>query len=1000
MQNMSNENSARLSERDRPWMMRTYAGHSTAKASNELYRRNLEKGQTGLSVAFDLPTQTGYDPDDELAKGEVGKVGVPISHRGDMAALMRDIPLGEMNTSMTINATAAWLLALYIVAAEEQGVPQERLQGTTQNDIIKEFLARGTYAFPPAPSMRLIADMIAYTVEHVPKWNPINICSYHLQEAGATPVQEIAYSMSNAIAVLDAARERVGGDAAGEGSKLMSEVFGRISFFVNAGVRFVEEHAKLRAMSILWEELGRERYGVQDARHLRFRYGVQVNSLGLTEAQPENNVQRIVLEALAVTLGRNARARAIQLPAWNEALGLPRPWDQQWSLRIQQILAFETDVLEYPDIFEGSYVMDALVAELLQGAREEMAVVAEHGGAVEAVPYMKAALVDSHRERIRRIEAGEQVVVGQNRYRETEESPLTADAEGGILVVDPALEAEQVAEVRRWRAERDQAAVEQALAQLARVAGDESASENLMSADDRRGARRRDDRRVVAHAARGVRQLPRADRRRRGERRDRRRRHERAARRGRAPAGDAGPASEDPRRQARPRRALQRRRADRGARTRCRHGRRLRRHPPHARADRGLGAAGGRPRDRPLDPLGLAPRADTGGDGRARRSRRLGSGHRRRDHPRAGRRRAQGSRRRSRLHAQGLRHQPHHARHRRPAGRGRAAGRRGRRLRLGVSADGAALGIRLRGGDLSAAPAALNLLESTAAEDREQAAALLAETSPGALAREAPAHIVGVTGPPGAGKSTLLSALLRTWRAQQRSVAMLAVDPSSRRSGGSLLGDRARIDFDPGDRGVLIRSTAAGDRLGGLAWPTRAAAAALAAAFDVVVIETVGVGQAEVEVADVADTVAVVVQPGSGDVLQFLKSGIMEIPDVLVVTKADLGQIAVRTRRDLSAALRSLGSRSTQIVGVSSLAPASGIDELVAALDAHRAGLDVAARRLRARRAGALAQFAAEHGERGVRALGGRRAIAETLEREDPGLEVPALVAALERGMG
>ncbi len=394
---MSAEHSPRLPERDRPWMMRTYAGHSTAKASNELFRRNLEKGQTGLSVAFDLPTQTGYDPDDELARGEVGKVGVPISHRGDMSALMDGIPLSEMNTSMTINATAAWLLALYIVAAEDQGAEQRALQGTTQNDIIKEFLARGTYAFPPAPSMRLIADMIAYTVEHVPRWNPINICSYHLQEAGATPVQEIAYAMSNAIAVLDAARERVA-------PELMERVFGRISFFVNAGVRFVEEHAKLRAMSILWEELGRERYGVQDAGRLRFRYGVQVNSLGLTEAQPENNVQRIVLEALAVTLGRDARARAIQLPAWNEALGLPRPWDQQWSLRIQQVLAYETDILEYPDIFEGSIVMDALVEELLDGARAEMAVVAEHGGAVEAVPYMKAALVDSHRERIRRIE--------------------------------------------------------------------------------------------------------------------------------------------------------------------------------------------------------------------------------------------------------------------------------------------------------------------------------------------------------------------------------------------------------------------------------------------------------------------------------------------------------------------------------------------------------------------------------------------------------------------
>ncbi len=460
---MDDVRNPRLPERDRPWMMRTYAGHSTAQASNELYRRNLAKGQTGLSVAFDLPTQTGYDPDDELARGEVGKVGVPVSHRGDMAALMDGIPLGEMNTSMTINATAAWLLALYVVAAEEQGVAQEQLQGTTQNDVVKEFLARGTYAFGPAPSLRLIADMIAYTVEHVPKWNPINICSYHLQEAGATPVQEIAYAMSNAIAVLDAARERVPAER-------MGEVFGRLSFFVNAGVRFVEEHAKLRAMGILWEELGRERYGVSDPKHLRFRYGVQVNSLGLTEAQPENNVQRIVLEALAVTLGRDARARAMQLPAWNEALGLPRPWDQQWSLRIQQVLAYETDVLEYPDIFEGSHVMDGLVAELLEGARSEMAVVAEHGGAIEAVPYMKGALVDAHRERIQRIESGEQTVVGQNRFTETEASPLTADGDGGILVVDPAVEAEQIEAVRRWRSQRDQAAVDAALGELARVA--------------------------------------------------------------------------------------------------------------------------------------------------------------------------------------------------------------------------------------------------------------------------------------------------------------------------------------------------------------------------------------------------------------------------------------------------------------------------------------------------------------------------------------------------
>src|SRR4051795_7872256 len=463
----------RLPERDRPWMMRTYAGHSTAAKSNELYRRNLAKGQTGLSIAFDLPTQTGYDADDELARGEVGKVGVPVMHRGDMATLLDGIPLDEMNTSMTINATAAWLLALYIVTAEENGVPIESLQGTTQNDIIKEYLSRGTYAFPPAPSLRLIADMVAYSVEHVPRWNPVNICSYHLQEAGATPVQEIAYALSTAIAVLDAVCERVPQERIGA-------VFGRISFFVNAGVRFIEEHAKLRAMARLWDELGRERYSVADERHRRFRYGVQVNSLGLTESQPENNVQRIVLEALAVTLGRAARARALQLPAWNEALGLPRPWDQQWSLRIQQVLAYETDLLEYPDIFEGSKVMDGLVVDLVEGARAEMAVVAEHGGAVEAVPYMKAALVDSHRERIRRIEEGEQIVVGINKYAESEPSPLMQGVDGGILVVDPRVEAEQREAVERWRAERDQGAVDAALAELARVAAEEA--ENIMPA--------------------------------------------------------------------------------------------------------------------------------------------------------------------------------------------------------------------------------------------------------------------------------------------------------------------------------------------------------------------------------------------------------------------------------------------------------------------------------------------------------------------------------------
>ncbi len=462
----------RLEKPDRPWMMRTYAGHSTAKKSNELYRSNLAKGQTGLSIAFDLPTQTGYDADHELARGEVGKVGVPVAHKGDMRALLDGIPLDEMNTSMTINATAAWLLALYIVTAEEAGVDRAELQGTTQNDIIKEYLSRGTYAFPPGPSMKLIADMIAFTVEEVPKWNPINICSYHLQEAGATPVQEIAFAMSTAVAVLDAVRERVP-------EERMGAVFGRISFFVNAGVRFVEEHAKLRAMGRLWEEIGRERYGVTDAKQLRFRYGVQVNSLGLTEAQPENNVQRIVLEALAVTLGRNARARALQLPAWNEALGLPRPWDQQWSLRIQQVLAYETDLLEYGDIFEGSHVMEALVDELAAGARDEMARVGEEGGAVEAVDYMKAALVESHRERIARIERGELTVVGVNKYTETEESPLTASGDGGILTVDPNVEQAAKDALEGWRRERDQAAVDAALEELRRVS---KTDENVMPA--------------------------------------------------------------------------------------------------------------------------------------------------------------------------------------------------------------------------------------------------------------------------------------------------------------------------------------------------------------------------------------------------------------------------------------------------------------------------------------------------------------------------------------
>lgn len=456
--------------------MRTYAGHSSPAESNALYRRNLAKGQTGLSVAFDLPTQTGYDPDDELAVGEVGKVGVPVTHIGDMRALFDGIPLDEMNTSMTINATAMWLLALYQAVAEEQGHDVAKLAGTTQNDIIKEYLSRGTHVFPPGPSLRLITDMVAYTVTAMPKWNPTNICSYHLQEAGATPVQEIAYAMSTAIAVLDSVR-----DSGQVPQERFGEVVARISFFVNAGVRFVEEMCKMRAFTQLWDELTRERYGVQDPRHRRFRYGVQVNSLGLTEAQPENNVQRIVLEMLGVTLSKDARARAVQLPAWNEALGLPRPWDQQWSLRLQQVLAYETDLLEYDDLFTGSVVVERKVAELVDGAKAEMARVEEMGGAVAAVEsgYMKSAMVGSLAERRRRIESGEDVVVGVNRFQATEPNPLLADLDAAIQAVDPAVEAAACRSVQEWRAERDPEPVRRALARLREIAGTD---ENLMEA--------------------------------------------------------------------------------------------------------------------------------------------------------------------------------------------------------------------------------------------------------------------------------------------------------------------------------------------------------------------------------------------------------------------------------------------------------------------------------------------------------------------------------------
>ena len=463
---------ANTPRRDDPWLMRTYSGHSTAAASNELYRTNLAKGQTGLSIAFDLPTQTGYDPDHVLANGEVGKVGVPVAHLGHMRTLLHSIPPAKMNTSMTINAPAAWMLALYVANAREQGVTDTELRGTTQNDIVKEYLSRGTYIFPPAPSKRLIVDMVAWCAHNAPKWNPMNVCSYHLQEVGATPVQEIAYSLANAIDILDAVRESGQVDEA-----QFDQVFGSISFFVNAGIRFVEEVCKMRAFTELWDRIGRERYGVKDAKARRFRYGVQVNSLGLTEAQPENNVQRIVLEMLAVTLSKNARARSVQLPAWNEALGLPRPWDQQWSLRMQQVLAFESDLLEYDDIFDGSTVIEGRTKELCDEAWDELQDVLSLGGAFNAVDELKGRLVRSMAARTRRIENGEQTVVGVNSYVESAESPLGGT--DNIMVVDPAVEAEMIADVNAWRTSRDNARVEAALAHLRSAA---ESDENIMEA--------------------------------------------------------------------------------------------------------------------------------------------------------------------------------------------------------------------------------------------------------------------------------------------------------------------------------------------------------------------------------------------------------------------------------------------------------------------------------------------------------------------------------------
>ncbi|KGJ13499.1 protein meaA [Paracoccus sanguinis] len=460
-----------MATKDKPWLFRTYAGHSTAEKSNALYRTNLAKGQTGLSVAFDLPTQTGYDSDHVLARGEVGKVGVPICHLGDMRALFDAIPLEQMNTSMTINATAPWLLALYIAVAEEQGADIAALQGTVQNDLVKEYLSRGTYICPPKPSLAMITDVAAYTQAHLPKWNPMNVCSYHLQEAGATPEQELAYALATGIAVLDDLKGKVAPED-------FPAMVGRISFFVNAGIRFVTELCKMRAFTELWDEITRDRYGIEDEKYRRFRYGVQVNSLGLTEQQPENNVYRILIEMLAVTLSKNARARAVQLPAWNEALGLPRPWDQQWSLRMQQIMAYETDLLEFGDLFDGNPAVAEKVEALKDGARAELKLLDEMGGAIAAIDYMKARLVESNAARLNRVEAGETVVVGVNRWQQGEPSPLTA-GDGGIMVVDPAVEADQIARLNAWRASRDTAAVEAALAQLR---ADAAAGRNVMPA--------------------------------------------------------------------------------------------------------------------------------------------------------------------------------------------------------------------------------------------------------------------------------------------------------------------------------------------------------------------------------------------------------------------------------------------------------------------------------------------------------------------------------------
>ncbi len=652
-------------QRDKPWIFRTYAGHSTAADSNALYRKNLSKGQTGLSVAFDLPTQTGYDLDHVLAKGEVGKVGVPVNHLGDMRALFDSIPLGTMNTSMTINATAAWLMALYIAVADEQGAARTSLQGTIQNDIIKEYLSRGTYVFPPAPSMRLIKDVILFTTKEIPKWNPINVCSYHLQEAGATPVQELAFALATAVAVLDTVK------ASGEvAADKFGEVVGRISFFVNAGLRFITEVCKMRAFTELWDEITRERYGITDAKQRLFRYGVQVNSLGLTEQQPENNVARILIEMLAVTLSKSARARAVQLPTWNEALGLPRPWDQQWSLRMQQILAYETDLLDYGDIFDGSSEITRKVDELKAEAMEELARIDAMGGAVAAVDtgYLKQQLVESNTARLEAIERGEQIVVGVNKYLESEPSPL-ADAADAILTVSEDAERGQIERLKAWRAARDNNAVQAALKDLKRAAG---GSGNIMPASiacAKAGVTTGEWGWTLREAFGEYRAPTGVGNAMRNDviglddiRADVDRVSRKLGRRLTFLVGKPGP-----------RRPFQRRRADRGAGARCRHAGGLRRHSSDAGGNCRRRAQGKTARDRTVGAF-RQPSAAGRRCGRANekgRPRHAAGG--RRHHSAGGRRRAGKVRRRRGLYAERFRIEPHHV--------GRGAHRRTRQRR-------------------------------------------------------------------------------------------------------------------------------------------------------------------------------------------------------------------------------------------------------------------------------------------------------------------------------